>query len=156
MDTAIHLIKDARAVIDAIPHDMGPMSGANVASHNNIEEHIDISATAPPVSTTKGSRKRGNCMDDVPEPHTRYEKKKIFKRCSTCGKRERHNSRTCGKERVEVPKRPRGRPKGSGAKGVQAIVGDDTISTAQHTTKQYNSITTKILYYTPSLHICTF
>lgn len=83
------------------------------------DEGVNISAQAPPISTTKGSRK--NRSEDAPEPHFQRPKKKQKRRCSKCGGLATgHNAATCDRANSiaaeGVTKRPRGRPKGSGNK----------------------------------------
>jgi hypothetical protein len=81
---------------------------ANIA----LEEHV-ISASAPPISTTKGSSKRNATGGDVPAPHFKRSKQSSHvRRCSKCNKLG-HYSTSCGRD-APPPKRPRGRPVGSG------------------------------------------
>lgn len=83
MEKTKDLVKDAHAIVAAIPHD-GSLT-------ENIQEERAISASAPPVSTTKGMRRRDeveSCEnEDVPEPHfKRQHQKKRRRRCSNVEK----------------------------------------------------------------------
>lgn len=114
MEKTKELVKDAHAIVAGIPH-VGRLT-------ENIQEEMAISASAPPVSTTKGMHRRDEVdgcenrdqNEDVPEPHfKRQNQKKRRRRCSKCGKIAGHNASTCGKE-PKPTKRPRGRLVGSG------------------------------------------
>lgn len=79
MDKARSLIHDAILLLDAIPPDVTLDTGAgnNVTEDtptNNNSEEMPVSASAPPVSTTKGSRRRLNGAENVPQPHFRRDK----------------------------------------------------------------------------------
>jgi hypothetical protein len=77
-----------------------------------LEEQV-ISASAPPISTTRGSHKRTATGGDVPAPHFKRPKQSSHvRRCSKCNKLG-HYSTSCGRD-APPPKRPRGRPVGSG------------------------------------------
>ncbi|CAL4969684.1 unnamed protein product [Urochloa decumbens] len=108
------LLRQALDVVKEIPHDVGP-SAPTAAAQNPVQEEQRVSASAPPVSNTKGGR-RGSVAreggDAVPAPHfNRPQTTEHTRRCSTCH-RSGHNAATCGRE--PPPKRPRGRPVGSG------------------------------------------
>jgi hypothetical protein len=82
----------------------------NEQEPSEVEHHI--SASAPPVSSIKGSRAKGVQDGDVPMPHFKRKPKATREhRCSRC-KQKGHKVTTCGRE--VPPKRPRGRPVGSG------------------------------------------
>ena len=130
MEKARQILSDAVAALDEIPpdltnnttHDTPPMAASiETPTHTagGDQEDVTISATAPPVSTTKGSRKRNTGDENEPTPHFKRPKDKQKRRCSKCGQLATgHNAATC--ERVNaakeqgVTKRPRGRPRGSG------------------------------------------
>jgi hypothetical protein len=81
-------------------------------THIALEEQV-ISASAPLISTTKGSRKRNATGGDVPAPHFKRPKQSSHvRRCSKCNQLS-HYSTSCGRD-APPPKRPRGRPVGSG------------------------------------------
>ncbi|CAL5082383.1 unnamed protein product [Urochloa decumbens] len=65
------LLKEALDVIKEIPHDVGP-SATTAAAQNPVPEEQSVSASAPPVSNTKGGH-RGSAARDggdaVPAPH---------------------------------------------------------------------------------------
>ncbi|CAO2144062.1 unnamed protein product [Urochloa humidicola] len=108
------LLQQALEVIKEIPQDVGPLAPI-AAAQNPVREEQSISASAPPISNTKGGR-RGCTVsvgdDAVPKPHfNRPQPTDHKRRCKTCH-RSGHNSATCGRE--PTPKRPRGRPVGSG------------------------------------------
>ena len=126
------LINDAITVLEAIPSDLVLPAGTNSgytsetvdprAAETSIEQDgFNISAAAPPVSTTKGSRKKNNEGEEGPEPHFQRPKEKKKRRCLKCGKlAPGHNAATC--DRVQkmqsegVTKRPRGSGRGRGTK----------------------------------------
>jgi hypothetical protein len=77
-----NLITDAITELDKIPHNVSlpvhraPAAAASTSSTpqpmkrlTEKEEH-NVSASAPPVSTTKGSRKKyAGVITDIPQPH---------------------------------------------------------------------------------------
>ena len=70
---------------------------------------------APPISSTKGSRTKGVEGVDLPAPHFKRPQGKNRKRCCKRCNKSGHNITTCGRE-APPPKRPRGRPVGSGTR----------------------------------------
>ena len=131
MKKAKNLIAEAITVLDKIPHDVSlPMQNAATAAPTSsfphhterMTEHEDdnVSASAPPVSTTKGSRKKCAVMtEDIPQPHFQHDKRKKRRKCGRCGLYDTgHNATTCERAQQQlkngVIKRPRGRPRGSG------------------------------------------
>ncbi|CAN6169849.1 unnamed protein product, partial [Urochloa humidicola] len=99
------LLQQALEIIKDIPHDV---TAPIAAAQNPVPEEQCVSASAPPVSNTKGGR-RGSAAsvgdDDVPAPHfDRPQTTDHKRRCSICNKTG-HNSATCGRE--PPPKRPR-------------------------------------------------
>jgi hypothetical protein len=83
------------------------------------EEH-NVSASAPPVSITKGSHKKSLGMTaDIPQPHFQCDKRKKRRKCGRCSLYDiGHNVATCERAHQQlengVIKRPTGRPRGSG------------------------------------------
>jgi hypothetical protein len=61
------------------------------------QEERYISASAPPISTTKGSRKKCVRMTaDIPQPHFQRDKGKKRRKCGRCGLYDTgHNAATC-------------------------------------------------------------
>ncbi|KAG2649634.1 hypothetical protein PVAP13_1NG122519 [Panicum virgatum] len=121
------LLRQALQVINEIPHDMGSSAATTAAGLPFREEHI-VLASAPPISSTKSSRKKSMEGVDAPVAHfKRPQGQKHTCRCSVCHKTG-HSSTTCGRE-APPPKRPRGRPVGSGTKrgnGMLQYESDDT------------------------------
>jgi hypothetical protein len=132
MDRAKNLIATTITELDKIPHDVSlPVhrAPAAAASTSNTpqptermtkqEEH-NVSASAPPVSTTKGSRKKyAGVIADIPQPHFQWDKRKKRRKCGRCDLYDTgHNAATCerAKQQLEnsVVKRPRGRLRGGG------------------------------------------
>jgi hypothetical protein len=111
------MIRDTIEVLDMIPPDVGlPVTPGPAATPQMTEpEEANISASAPPVSTTKGSRRRLPEMDDMPQPHFQRDKRKKRRKCGKCGLYDTgHNAATCDRaQNQQANKRPRGRPKGS-------------------------------------------
>jgi hypothetical protein len=107
------LLRQALVEINQIPHDVGPFAPTDTMNEQlQIEEEQNVSASAPPISSTKGSRARAVQGDDVPLPHFKRKPKATHtRRCTGCGQTG-HKITTCGRE--VAPKRPRGRPVGSG------------------------------------------
>jgi hypothetical protein len=112
-DKCKELLRQALVVVAQIPHDVGlvdPTDTMNEQEPSEVEHHISVSA--PPVSSTKGSRAKGVQDGDVPMPHFKRKPKATReRRCSKC-KQKGHKVTTCDRE--VPPKRPRGRPVGSG------------------------------------------
>ena len=128
-----------------IPHDLTSMIGqtsstrasavASSATETNTQviaesqgiaeqSFVLVSATAPPVSTTKGCRKKQENDDGRPEPHFKRGKVGKRRKCSKCGKYGTgHNASTCDRAKLQqenpVVKRPRGRPVGTGKKATE-------------------------------------
>jgi hypothetical protein len=79
------------------------------------EEH-NVLASAPPISTTKGSRKKCAGMTaDIPQPHFQRDKRKKRRKCGRCGLYDTgHNAATCERAQQQlkngVVKRPMWRP----------------------------------------------
>jgi hypothetical protein len=78
------------------------------------EEH-NVSTSAPPVSTIKGSHKKcaGKTVD-IPQPHFQHDKRKKRRKCGRCGLYDTyHNATTYEKAQQQlkngVVKGPRGR-----------------------------------------------
>lgn len=107
------MLRQALLEINQIPHSVDQFATTepiNEQLPSGTQEHV--SASAPPISSTKGSRAREQQGGDVPLPHfKRKAKTKHTRRCTGCGKTG-HKITTCGRE--VPPKRPRGRPAGSG------------------------------------------
>jgi hypothetical protein len=93
MERAKNLITDAIIELDKIPHDVSmPVhrAPATIAASTSStpqsaermiekEEH-NVSASTPPVSTTKGSRKKyAGVIADIPQPHFQRDKRKTEK-----------------------------------------------------------------------------
>jgi hypothetical protein len=119
--------------LDKIPHDVSlPMhrapaisatltsSTSQHAERMTEEEERNVSASAPPVSTTKGSRKKcAGMVVDIPQPHFQCDKRNKRRKCGRCGLYDTcHNVATCerAQQHLEhgVVKRPKGRLRGSG------------------------------------------
>jgi hypothetical protein len=88
------------------------------------QEERNVSASAPPISTTKGSHKKCAGMTaDISQPHFQRDKRKKWRKCGRCDLYDTcHNAATCARAQQQlkngVVKRPRGRPKGSGCGNV--------------------------------------
>jgi len=119
------LLRQALQVVDQIPHDLGPPNAALGVAHDLDppaaasgvpagQNHV-VSASAPPISSTKGSRTKGVEGVDLPAPHFKRPQGKNHKRCCKRCNKSGHNITTCGRE-APPPKRPRGRPVGSGTR----------------------------------------
>ncbi|KAK3153632.1 hypothetical protein QOZ80_2BG0178640 [Eleusine coracana subsp. coracana] len=114
------IIRDALPILDAIPHDLGLPTRDNPSSPNMShvkQEEINMSASTPPVSTTKGTRRTGAKTEERPPPHFQRDRRKQ-RRCLRCGLCDTgHNAATCERNKKErannISKRPRGRPRGS-------------------------------------------
>jgi hypothetical protein len=110
MERAKTLIVDAIAELDKIPHDVSlPVHHAPTGSTASTtstphpiermteqEEH-NVPASAPPVSTTKGSHKTcAGVTADIPQPHFQHDKRKKRRKCGRCGLYDTgHNAATC-------------------------------------------------------------
>jgi hypothetical protein len=96
MERAQTLITTAIIELDKILHDVSlPVHPAPTASTPNTphpaetmseqEEH-NVSASVPPVSTTKGIRKKyAGMIADIPQPHFQCDKRKKRRKCGRCG-----------------------------------------------------------------------
>jgi hypothetical protein len=97
MERAITLIASAITEIDKIPQNISlPVHRAAAAASTSStpqpaermteqEEH-NVSASAPPVSTTKGSRKKyTGIIADISQPHFQRDKRKKRRNCGRCG-----------------------------------------------------------------------
>ena len=127
------LIREAQAILDTITQDAVPTTGTSTPSVGNDEEMLIASASAPPMSTTKGSRRKKLVgVENLPEPHRRREDgKKRTRRCSRCLKKDGHYASTCTNPPVIQEKRPRGRPKVGTTNGRNAAV-DVTTESEQY------------------------
>ena len=107
------LLRQALWEINQIPHDVGPFANTETINDQmQLKEEQNVLASAPPISSIKGSHVRGLQGGDVPLPHFKRKGKLTHtRRCTGCGKTG-HKITTCGRE--VQPKRPRGRPIGSG------------------------------------------
>jgi hypothetical protein len=99
MERVKTLIADAIAELDKIPHDIsllvhraptGFAASTSSTPHptermTEQEEH-KVSASTPPASTTKGSRKKcAGITADIPQPHFRRDKRKKRRKYGRCG-----------------------------------------------------------------------
>ena len=134
MQTTRSIIANTVNELDKIPHDVSlPMqrtapaatastdaatTSADAAPSSNSPHQA--SASAPPVSTTKGScKKSAQVTEDIPIPHFDRDRRKKRRKCTKCGLYDTgHNVGTCDKIQQQrengVTKRPKGRPRGSG------------------------------------------
>jgi hypothetical protein len=115
-----------------MPHDVSlpvhyaPTAAASTSSTPQPTERMtekkehNVSASAPPVSTTKGSLKKYvGVIADIPQPHFQWDKRKKWRKCRRCGMYDMgHNAATCERAQQQlknsVVKQPRGRPRGGG------------------------------------------
>jgi hypothetical protein len=132
MERAKNLIVAAITELEKIPHDISmpvhraPAAAASTSSTpqptermTEQEEH-NVSASAPPVSTTKGNHKKyAGVIANIPQPHFQRDKRKKRRKCGSCDLYDTgHNVATCERAQQQlensVIKRPRGRPRGGG------------------------------------------
>ena len=128
--------RDAAAATSSGPHygarRIADMEGTSlhegVAVHDGIaEQEVDlVSPSAPPVSTTKGCRKRVSITEGMPQPHFPRDKMKKRRKCGKCGLfGTGHNAATCDRAQqlLKNPKvkRPRGRPRGTGKSSAEHV-----------------------------------
>jgi hypothetical protein len=94
--------------LDKIPHDVSlsvhcapPAASTSStpwpAERMTEQDEHNVSASAPPVSTTKGSRKKyARMIADIPQPHFQWDKRKKQRKCGRCGTYDTgHNAATC-------------------------------------------------------------
>jgi hypothetical protein len=130
---AKNLIASAITELDKIPHDVSlpvhrapPATPASTSSTpqpaermTEKEEH-NVSASAPPVSTIKGNRKKyAGVIADIPQPHFQRNKRKKRRKCGRCGLYNTgHNAGTCERAQQQlknsVVKQLRGGREGAG------------------------------------------
>jgi hypothetical protein len=110
MERVKTLIVAAITELDKIPHDVslpvhraptGSIASTSSTPHpvermTEQEEH-NVLASAPPISTTKGSRKKCAGMTaGIPQPHFLHDKRKKRRKCGKCGLYDiGHNATTC-------------------------------------------------------------
>jgi hypothetical protein len=89
--------------LDKIPHDVSlpvhhaPTSSAastsstpHPAERMSEQEECNVSTSAPPISTIRGSRKKCAGMTaDIPQPHFQCDKRKKQRKCGRCGSYDR-------------------------------------------------------------------
>jgi hypothetical protein len=130
MESAKTLIVAAITTLDKIPHDVSlPVHHTPTASTSSTphptermtgQEERNVSASATPISTTKGSHKKCAGMTvDIPQPHFQCDKRKKRRKCGRCSLYDTgHNAATCERAQQQLKngaiKRPRGTLRGSG------------------------------------------
>jgi hypothetical protein len=110
MERAKTLIIAAITKLDKIPHDVSlsvhrvptataasTSSTPQLAERMTEQEEHNVSASAPPVSTTNDSRKKYAVMIAyIPQPHFLRDKRKKWRKCGRCGLYDiGHNAATC-------------------------------------------------------------
>jgi hypothetical protein len=117
MERAKTLIADAITELDKIPHDVSlPVHRASAAAAASTsstpqptermteKEERNVSSSAPPVSTTKGSRKKyTGVIADIPQPHFQWDKRKKRRKCGRCGLYDTgHNAAICERAQQQL------------------------------------------------------
>jgi hypothetical protein len=110
MERAKTIIATVITELDKIPHDVSLLvyrsptgfvastsSTPHLAERMTEQEGCNVSASAPPVSTTKGSRKKCAGMTVAgPQPHFQCDKRKKQRKCERCDLYETgQNAATC-------------------------------------------------------------
>jgi hypothetical protein len=107
MERAKTLIVAAITELDKIPHNVSlPVHRAPATSTSSTphraermteQEECNVSVSAPPVSTTKGSHKKCAGMTvDIPQPDFQRDRRKKWRKCGRCGLYDTgHNVATC-------------------------------------------------------------
>jgi hypothetical protein len=132
MERSKTLIASAITELDKIPHNISlpvhhaPIASVASSSHTPHprermieQEEYNVSMSAPPVSTTRGSCKKCAWMiANIPQPHFQRDKRKKRRKCGRCGLYDTsHNATTCERAQQQlkngVIKQPRGRLRGS-------------------------------------------
>jgi hypothetical protein len=115
MERAKTLIADAITELDKIPHDVSlPVHRASAAASTSStpqptermteKEERNVSASAPSVSTTKGSRKKyTGVIADIPQPHFQWDKRKKWRKCGRCDLYDTgHNAAICERAQQQL------------------------------------------------------
>jgi hypothetical protein len=127
MERSKTLIAVVITELDKIPHDISlpvhhaptgfaasTSSTPHPVERMTEQEERNVSASTPPVSTTKGSRRKCAGMTaDIPQPHFQCDKRKKQRKCRRCGLYDTgHNAATCERAQQQlengVIKQPRG------------------------------------------------